>query len=516
MKKMSLLMAVLALLIGACEIRKPVLPEWDVTLSIPLMHKNFFVSDLVDSLNIIVGDGDVLTLRGTGTAETPALGVIELTPGIQQSGIPLLSGVQQLVKIPFGDTNGLVELVFGRFNSGFISTRFHNVASEVSQISISIAEIRDPGGQPFQISYDGNSGWDDHSLVNCVIGNPDTNQILDSLSVTMNISSSLPNNSPVGTMDLNLDNPLSFGLFRGALAPYDLPLMNNATTINIDYPYDLEEAIRLQHASMKIDLENQLGFACIFHGDFVAENTRTGETQTIPILNDNGQPFMAEAADENGPGFTELIFTQGVDSLLQIMPDRVSITNAYFTIQSGIGGTIGTVRDADKIIGNYQVDAPFTFELFASTIRLQDPVRINISEDNRRRIQNNALGAELSLKIKNQLPIGVTADLYFGDTDSIDPDSLTSYQLHRTVPLRSKQWVQAHPDDPSVNSEGEQLVSIELSEAEVDLFANPDVFLLWTFSFEPSNGVISINASPADYISVKSMIRVGLHIAEDI
>jgi len=76
--------------------------------------------------------------------------------------------------------------------------------------------------------------------------------------------------------------------------------------------------------------------------------------------------------------------------------------------------------------------------------------------------------------------------------------------------------VEAHPDDPSVNSDGEQLINIELSEGEVDLFANPNVFLLWTFSFEPSNGVISITASPADYISVKSMIRVGLHIAEDI
>lgn len=516
MKRLSLLLAVMALLISACEIRKPILPEWDVTLSIPLMHKNFFVSDLVDSLNIIVGDDDVLTLHGTGTAETPSMGLVELTPGIQQDGIPLFSGEPRIIPVPFGDTNGLVELVYGRFNSGLIRTRFNNIASQVNQISISIAELRDPAGQPFQISYQGNSGWEDHSLVDSHIGELNSDEILDTLHITMTITSSLPNNSPVGTMDLNMNSPLSFGLFRGALAPYDLPLMNNATTINIDYPYDLEEAIRLEHASMKIDLENQLGFACIFHGEFVAENTRTGQTETIAILDDSGQPFMASAADDNGPGITELIFSEGVDSLLQIMPDRVSINNAYFTIQSGIGGTVGTVRDTDKIIGNYQVDAPFTFELFASTIRLQDPVRINISEDNRIRIRDNALGAELSLKIKNQLPIGVTADLYFGDTDSIDPDSLTSYQLHRVVPLRSKQWVQAHPDDPSVNSDGEQLINIELSEGEVDLFANPNVFLLWTFNFEPSNGVISITASPADYISVKSMIRVGLHIAEDI
>ena len=143
----------MALLISACEIRKPILPEWDVTLSIPLMHKNFFVSDLVDSLNIIVGDDDVLTLHGTGTAETPSMGLVELTPGIQQDGIPLFSGEPRIIPVPFGDTNGLVELVYGRFNSGLIRTRFNNIASQVNQISISIAELRDPAGQPFQISY---------------------------------------------------------------------------------------------------------------------------------------------------------------------------------------------------------------------------------------------------------------------------------------------------------------------------------------------------------------------------
>lgn len=62
-----------ALLITACNVRKPVMPEWDVELNVPLMAETFYVSDLVDSVNIVLGDGNILTLRGTGSAETPAL-----------------------------------------------------------------------------------------------------------------------------------------------------------------------------------------------------------------------------------------------------------------------------------------------------------------------------------------------------------------------------------------------------------------------------------------------------------
>jgi len=348
------------------------------------------------------------------------------------------------------------------------------------------------------------------------IGTLDSGLILDSLTVMVNVSSSLPDNSPVGTMDLSMDTPVSFGLFQGRVATQDLPLQDEATTINIDYPYDLEEAIELQEARMFISLENQLGFFCVFHGNFVAENTRTGETATIPILDNQGNPYTANPATDSGPGFTELIFENNVAQLLQIMPDKISITDAYFTVQSGMGGAIGTVRDTDTIIGNYQVDAPFTFELFASTIRLQDPVRIDISEENRTRILNNALGAELQLLVKNRVPVGVTADLYFGTTDSIDPDSSSTYLLHRSVTLHSEQWVAANPNAPDINANGEQLIDINLSEAEVDIFANPNVFLLWTFSFEPSGGVITVTASPSDYIQIKSMIRVGLHFSEDL
>lgn len=515
MKRLCLLLAALTLLIGACEIRKPVLPEWDVTLNVPLMYKKFFVSDLVDSVNIFVGDGDVLTLRGTGSIDTPPFGEVNFNPGINATDVPLITGPLQQARIPFGDPDGLVELSYGELKTGFIRTRFTGISNQVDELSITIQELTTQQGQPFQISYTGNSGWNQTSLVGCRVGVINSGQILDSLTVVINVQPSLPANTPIGSMDFVLNEPVSFELFQGRLNNHNLPLQDNATTITIDYPYGIEDAIELQEARMMISIQNQLGFFAEFHGTMFAENTRTGETRTIPILDNNGNAYVANPSTPTGPGLTDLIFENNVSTLLQIMPDKISINDAYFNVSS-VGGAIGTVRDTDGITGNYQVDAPFTFELFESTIKLQDPVRIDISEDNRRRIQDNALGAELQLLIKNMLPIGVTANLYFGNTDTIDPENPATWILQRTAALHSKQWVEAHPNDPSVNANGEQLIDINLSEAEVDIFANPNVFLLWTFSFEASNGVVSVTASPADYIQVKSMIKVGLRIQEEI
>ncbi|NLK49498.1 MAG: hypothetical protein GX294_02500, partial [Candidatus Cloacimonetes bacterium] len=56
MKRLVMMLILIAGLLVSCNISKPVLPEWDVTLNIPLISRSFFVSDLVDSVNIITDD----------------------------------------------------------------------------------------------------------------------------------------------------------------------------------------------------------------------------------------------------------------------------------------------------------------------------------------------------------------------------------------------------------------------------------------------------------------------------
>lgn len=514
-RKLIFVLAGLSLLAISCSVKKPVLPEWDVTVNVPLMQKKFFVSDLVDSVNIIIGDDDVLVLRGTGSAETPMFGNVEISSNFELGPLPILSQVTVNGSVPLVDDSGNAQLAFGRFASGVIGVRFQNMHPQGHNVKLSFPDIRTASGGVFEIGYPGSSGWTNMSLEGCEIGTLNSNVLLTELRYTITPNSQLPANFELGDLTVRLDSPFSFELFQGHLDNMQLPLENSESTINIDYPNNIEDAIQLQAASLYVSLTNQVGFACEFHGEFYAINTRNGQSRSIPILDNNNQPFTANPATAAGAGITELMFENGIEQLLQIMPDQIEIRNAYFLINSSSAGDIGTVRSSDIIVGDYQLDAPFVFELLESTIRLQDPIQINISEENRTRILNNARDAALSVLVKNRLPIGARADMYVGNTAEIDPADPATYLFTRSVTLHSRQWVEQHPGDPDINANGEQMLTLELSEAEVNVFANPSVFLLWTFSFENSGGVVQITASPADYIQIKSMVRAGLHISGD-
>ena len=82
--------------------------------------------------------------------------------------------------------------------------------------------------------------------------------------------------------------------------------------------------------------------------------------------------------------------------------------------------------------------------------------------------------------------------------------------------LHSFQWVENNPNHPSVNSNGEQLISLSLSQEEMEVFTNPTLYLNLVFTMESTDQPITIKGSPADYVRVKSMIIADLHVTEDI
>ncbi|HNZ44715.1 MAG TPA: hypothetical protein PKH12_02145, partial [Candidatus Syntrophosphaera thermopropionivorans] len=76
--------------------------------------------------------------------------------------------------------------------------------------------------------------------------------------------------------------------------------------------------------------------------------------------------------------------------------------------------------------------------------------------------------------------------------------------------IRSSEYI-----GPDVNSEGEQLINLTLEQEELKVFQNPEVYLLPSFSFEATDGPVTIYASPADYIHMKGMLTVRIHIEEE-
>lgn len=516
MKRTILLLLTILLFIISCDINKPVFPQWDVNLKVPLMNKSFFVSDLVDSVNIVLGDDDVLNLRSSGFAQTQENHEIPFFPHLNVSNAPLLSGITQNISLPISDAQNQVELWYAEISRAQLKVRFNSILPELEQAQLTFEDIVFPDGNAFQIEYNGSLDWLSFSLAGCRVGNADLSAAFEQISIALMVQSSLSDGSYLGSVDIKLEDGLYFSEFDGRLYDYHFPSLENSGTIDIEYPENLENTIRLLEASLKLNIQNELGFSCELQGEIKAQRTDTLQEVFIPLEDENGNNLIIWPADENGPGSNEIIITKGISKLMQIMPHKISLENLRFKIRDDLMPDIGSLRSTDTISCHYQVDVPFKMILYSSYLKLQDPIELQIDEDNRNLIQNNILNADLGFLLLNQLPIGCQMQMLFSTKDELDHQDPSSYLLKKEVFVHSKQWVESHPDAPNVNALGEQILNLNLNQEEMKIFSHPKLYLSLIFSFEESGEPITITASAADYIKVKSMMQLNVHISEDI
>lgn len=511
------LLVILLLLVVGCEIKKPVFPEWDLNLRVPLMNRSFFVSDLVDSVNIVLGDDDVLVLRGTGFAYTQEDTKVRFTPQVNASGVPLVSGVNPPLSFPIADAQNRVELWYGVISAGAVKVRFNNINPQTQQAKLTFNGIYLPNGSAFEIEYDGNTDWVSYPLAGYGIGNADLSAQFDQMNVNVTVSSSLPNGTVVGSVDVQLNERINFSEMHGKLNDFDIPALENAGTISIDYPENLENTVRLMEAKLKLIVQNEVGFMCEIQGAIKAERTDSGQQVIVPLVNDDGTAMIVPAADANGAGTEVFTLENGIGNMMQIMPNKISLINMKYVLRPDLMSGIGSIRSTERLLCNYQVDVPFTMIFFDNYLKLKHPIELSIDKDNRRMFENNIGEADLQFLVLNNLPLGCEMQMIFSEQRDVDHLDSSTYLMKKVVTLHSKQWVENNPNDPSVNSDGEQLISFKLTQDEMNIFSKPTIYLNLVFNMEGSNGQqVSIKGTTADHVRVKSMIKAKLHVTEDI
>ncbi|MGC9362168.1 MAG: hypothetical protein ACP5F3_04485 [Candidatus Syntrophosphaera sp.] len=475
------------------------------------MNERFLVSELADSLNITIGEDSVLTMTVAGTAETPPFGDVNFTPGIVLDSIPLISGTYLEMYIPLQDPLESVFLAYGIFDEGSFNYTFDVNAQTVPQITLTLPDITTPTGEQCVITYEGRPGKQSYDLTNCTIGVKGSETILDSLSAILEIDSSLPPGTQLGEASFHINSQLGFKVFEGYLYNYVRALEGTISTIDIDYPLDLDQAVQLTQASLQVEVENETGFYAEFHGDIRALNHNTGEERMIPVLDDEGNFFEVLPATDAGPVTTEFEFTNRVSELLQIMPHEVQVMNSYLLINGGSYGMPGFVDQKDIIFCSYRFDAPFQFTLFDHVIELNEPIEVEISPENQSTIQDILQEANLAVEVVNTIPVGGSARVYVSSNEDIDTSDSASYDFSREFNLHSSEY-----SGEGVGPEGQQLIFLSLNKGEIDVFANPYVYLLWTFNLDSSEGPITIHASPEDYLQVRSILSATIQVEVDL
>lgn len=491
------------LVLTACQVETPHLPSWDVTLNVPLLNEKYLLSDLVDNEYIFIGDDNVLYIQNSGDLSTPSFGEVVFDTSVDLGPLPIPSGIALDGSFSPDDQTEGYQISYGEISAGSIRTRVTN-GQDLTSLTITFNGLYTSTGAPFVINWSHNSGWQNTSLAGAKMGTENAPALLEQIGFRVFATSTQPNGATVGNIEVSIENNILFSKFQGILENYSLPSNESAQNIDIDYPYDIEEAIELQQADLAIDLTNHIGFNCEFTGDLFAINNISGDSISIPILDDQGHNLLIPAGSSAVPSQHQFTISNGITQLLQIMPHRIEIRNSVFRITGGTVGNIGTVNSTDNITGTYNVTAPFEFILMPHTFLLNEPVELEISQENRDRITQYGVDASLALQVLNMLPIGANATVYVGNTANISPADSTTYAIKRDYHIL-----------PIGQAPGFQNVSLALNEAELQVFASPIVYVQMEFSFDSGGAPVTITAALSDYVQVRGMLSAKVHITEE-
>ncbi|MCB5247056.1 MAG: hypothetical protein LHW57_03390 [Candidatus Cloacimonetes bacterium] len=501
----------LMLLLGACDISKPRLPSWDVDLTLPLLNERFLVSDLVDSVNVVIGESDVLTITANGEASTPDFGEVNFTPNINVDELVFLSGIDYETTVPLLDPTGSVFLSYGQIEQGQLSFNMNLTDPNNSSVTLILPDITTPGGEPLTLSSNDNPNWQSVNLEGYQVGVEDSGVILNDLQVHLIISSDQPNGTPLGMGGIRINSQIGCDYFQGYLYNYERAIAGTYASIQIDYPEGFEEAVILQEAELYLEITNEIGFGATFHGMIHAINEDTGQERWVNVLDEFGQPFNVEPAELSGPVITGLNFNNGLAEVLQIFPSRVELVDGYLLINGGHDGTAGFVRETNRMFCAYQVDLPCNIVITDHEFTMPTPSVISVSAETQSQILNRLLDANLTLEATNKIPVGASATLFVGTSEQIDTSDPATYSFSKQVTLYSSEY-----EGPEVNADGEQILQLGLNEEELSIFGNPKVYVLATISLEPSLGAVIIHASPSDYIQIRGMLTAKVRVSEDL
>lgn len=501
MKRYLVLLLGIMLAISACEIKKPSLPVWEVDLHIPLINELFYVSDLVDSVNIVTGEDELLHLMATGETSTTEFGMVPVDPDINIVDALVLSGDDVGGTVPFNDSEKNTHLSYGKIALGQMQVKFSEILPGTTNLKLVLPDFVDSDGHPLVIENDGSADWQAVSLVDYELGVWNSMDILQDMRYQFLFNTNTPVGTEIAKCSLVMNERIEFSVFQGSLNLRDIPLDDSLSDIDVDYPGGIDQAITLQDGNLQIDVRNQLGFRCIFTG--MVEARRGSEVVRIPIVDNDGNNYVVLPAIGTSEGTTTLQFNNNISTLMQIMPEHVEIVNAKFSITSASG--MGTVHWNNKITADYTVRAPFRFILHEYPIEVDEAIQVEISADNQDLIRDRVKSAEFQVEVLNKIPVGGYATAYFSDNEAIDITDSGTYIFTKGVQIHSFE-IEAGWQDP---------VNLSLSESELDLFTNSDVFVKWVFSFEASDGLVEIYATSGDYVHVRGMLSAQVKVEEE-
>lgn len=514
MKKCMFIIVCLSLLfLAGCDINKPVTPQWDVNFNVPLMNKDYYAGDLVDSTNFYLGADSVLFFNTAGDIQGAEMEDNKLKISANNDGsgfVPIIkSPDQHIITIANPEMQDDVEIVSSTVKNGRLRFQFTNIQTQLDTIHIVFEELKTPNGQPFDIAIARAQFIQNEIYIN--IANYKFQNSNDSILTDLHFSLSAtaptaPDYTPLGQIKISYSEDIIFSAIKGLIHDMVIDAEEFTTSIDVEYPDNVENALHLNSPIVKFNVWNRLGYEAIFNGTLYSKNSRTGQERWYTL-----EPRTINAATAVGDStYTLLTFHNSVETLMSIAPDIVKLQDATFTLHNP-SNTIGFASEGAGYSGTYNVTVPFDMSFTANQpLRPKELITTAISEENRDQIKKNAKEIILTVKVWNEFEIGANVNLYLCNSNNKDL-VYNNTEIH-TPALTRVVFLNNQVDAGTQLSPHYQELTFVINQEDLALFTDyEEVNFGLQFTFD--NSTSSIQST--DKIKVISVLEAKMTINGD-
>ncbi len=502
MKRFFIFLLVITSIIISCQ-----MPEkfsgvhYGLPLALPLMNNDYFIKDLVDSTNFIENNDSIFFTYSTNLKSYH----IDTQMNINEKSteeIPIISNIDTVATMSLSETgiwDDDIKITYGIVDSWTLQIdpeAFHvNDDIPLQKLTLTFDDVYLPNGvDNLSLDITDFSHINQYNLDGYIIGNPTNTTYIDTLVFHVSTETDLPESVvvPVGQFRMFFTGHIYFDELNGTLFNKVLDGDDQETNIDIDYPENIANAIDLTDAKLKIGIWNTMGFDVTLFGKLTAYNDTTGDSISI-VFNDDDHITFAAATTKYDSVYTEVTIEDSVAALINIMPNRMKMTNIKFYV-GRYSYDIGYAYKGAGAHGSSTALVPFNFMFYNEPIKPDTLIEIDISGDNQDLIDKQISSAALKLNLKNHIPVGGTVNIYF----SPNPDSVFT---NPTLSFLEKDV------NPEINNQdGQSEVNFDLSKNDLNSFLHSKIYCGLIFNFHNSNGEVIIR--PQNYLNVKGRIEI--------
>lgn len=492
---------------------KPIIPQWDVSLNIPIVNRSYALSDIIKKQNYIsIQDSgtpsDIFLIQSNSYSISKDVSTFVQALGSQSTNDNVVSGAG--TKELFVQFPNNVKIYSAVFSSGNLSYSFSNPSVQTVTVTLAIPGIS-INGTPFSTTIPLSPGA---SVTNSVDFSGATytlpadqvnNPFFDAKYLEVQVGATSGTPAVIG-INLTTAN-FYFNSATGYLPAKSLGVKSSSFSLNINNAKDYRDKVTLKNADLKLDAvyvpaaSNNNPFPIEVNNLTITGVRSDGKTLQLTIP-DSAKTFTFSGTDKH---FDFDASNSNITSFISFLPDSISVSAEYIMNPNNANGTVAA-GDSVKFSANFST----TSFLAISSSSTTDTSSIGTISDNDRTKIKASQSAYISVGLQNSIPLDATVRVNI--VDSLYRPLFTL--VNNTTGADSFAVAPASVDqNGEVSAPGTTNFTVQLDSSQTDLLSQAH-YAIYTVSVQ-TPGSTPVAVRPSDVILIQVYGGVKFRINND-